>query len=315
MDLRAVAGLIALAATWCGAREAAACWSVFAPGRVARPAFEPAGAARIESEEVDVDCGPASCEVVTTYRIAADAEARVTVGGFRTRHVAIEVDGAAAAIVRAGARELRVTTIVELWAYVDWCFREGIVARHPYLASEPPSAERVLVIETAARPRVRHPSGWSLELDQRGPEWDRVGKQPSARLWFRLPGLRAVHGGPFALAGIASGPGSLLRLRAGWEIAAPPWLVLALAADTDASSLATIAVTADATSRVSMLPLSLSIGGGPIVAVAPELRPGGRGQVSVALGPARLVVSVDVLAPSGRQPTATSVALLAGGSL
>jgi hypothetical protein len=355
---------------WCGARDAVACSPVFEPSLLARPAFEPADAARIEAEAVDVDCGQEACRIVATYRIAADREARVTVAGHRVRELAIEVDSAAAAaagvpagvragdsaaaaaaavpagagasdsaaaaaagvpagvragdsaaaaaaVVPAGARELRVTTTVELWAYGEVCYSDGIVSRHPWLASKPRRLQRVLELEASAQPSVRYPDGWRLEIDQRSMHTRQLGERMIARLWFRLPEPRVLHGGPFALAGLAGGAGGLVRLRAGWEIAAPRWLILALAADTDASSSATLAATAEATTRAWIgYPLTAGIGGGPLAALAPELRPGGRAQFSIAWGRARVMAFADVLAPvADDQTIAISAGVLAGISL
>ncbi len=316
MMLRAGAVLGGLAAM-CGARDAEACSPMFDPGLLARPVFEPADAARIESETIDVDCGATDCRVSATYRIVADREARVTVDGHRVRDLALAVDGAAGSLVPAGARELRVAATVEMWVYGDPCYMDGIIARHPWFAPRPPRTQRVLTIETEARPEVHHPSAWRLEIRQGRAYQRRFGERTIARLWFQLPQPRMLHGGPFALAGIAGGAGGALRLRAGWEIAAPRWLILAVAADTDASSSATLAATAEATSRAWIgFPSTSSAGGGVIVAVAPEIRPGVRGQLSIAAGRVRLVVSGDVLAPvASGQSLAASVGVLAGVSL
>jgi hypothetical protein len=126
-----------------------------------------------------------------------------------------------------------------------------------------------------------------------------------------------LHGGPFVAAGLMGGHGGLPRLRAGWEIAAPRWLVLALAADTDLSRGVTLAVTAESITRAWIGTMGTStVGGGPIVAVAPDVRPGGRAQLSFGAGRARLVVSADVLAPvAAGQSIALSAGALVGFSL
>ncbi|HWO25558.1 MAG TPA: hypothetical protein VNO30_42755 [Kofleriaceae bacterium] len=327
MSLRAGAVLwatsaLAALAWWCGARDAAACSPIFEPSLLARPAFEPADAARIEAEAVDVDCGLATCRIVATYHIAADREARVTVAGHRVQELTIEIAGgvavaAAATVIPAGARELRVAATVELWPYGETCYRDGIVSRHPWLATKPPRPQRVLDLEAAARPDVRYPDGWHLKLDQRSMHTRQLGERMIARLWFRLPEPRVLHGGPFVLAGLAGGAGGLVRLRAGWEIAAPRWLILALAADTDVTASAALAVTAESTTRAWIgFPLTSGIGGGPIAALAPEVRPGGRAQASFAWKRARLVLFADVLAPvADDQAIAISAGVLAGVSL
>lgn len=127
-------------------------------------------------------------------------------------------------------------------------------------------------------------------------------------------GSPVVHGGPLLLAGVASGDGRALRVRGGWEVAAPAWLVLSAAVDMDLSSLATLAATAEATTQAWVLPLSFGAGLGPIVQVEPEVLAGGRAQVSAALGPARAVLSLDALG-SADDGLSLSVAVLAGLSI
>lgn len=323
----------ALAAAWCGAREAAACSPVFEPSIVGRPAFEPADAARVVSEDVEVDCGTETCRVIATYRIDSTAEARMTLPGRRVLSLALQIDGVVrstallpptppanaferdmvttAATVPAGSRVLQIAMTVELWPYETPCYLDGIRARHPRFSSRPPPSQRVLHLETGARPYVRYPDGWSLELYQLPQYVVEAGQRPYARLTFQLPRQRLLHGGPFVAAGLMGGAGGLPRLRAGWEIAAPRWLILALAADTDLSRGATLAVTAEATSRAWIGTMGTSsVGGGPIVAVSPDVRPGGRAQLSFGAGRARLVISADVLAPVA---AGQSIAISAGG--
>lgn len=330
----------ALAAAWCGAREAAACSPVYEPGIFGKPAFEPADAARVVSEDVEVDCGPVNCRVIATYRLEAAAEARLTFTGRRVLNLAIEIDGAAAATelvpptaeprrafdrdqettaatVPADARTLRVSATIELWPYEPPCYLDGIRARHPRDDWRWPPSQRILHLFIGVRPRVRFPDGWSLELYQLPPYVERDGHRPYVRLTFQLPRQRLLHGGPFVAAGLMGGDGGLLRLRAGWEIAAPRWLVLALAADTDFSRGATLAVTAESMSRAWIGTMGTSsAGGGLIVAVSPDVRPGGRAQLSFGAGRGRLVISADVLAPvAAGQSFAISAGALVGFSL
>jgi hypothetical protein len=281
---------------------------------VGRPRFSPEDAARIDGEDIDVDCDDRECTVTATYRITVAAPTQVTAHGKRTLEIAMWTDGGgplATAIVTPRTRTLRIVTRVTPWAYADPCFRDGVVARHPWWSSAPASTHRVLAIETAARPRVHHPQAWSLATLQHG-EAD----APRTTLWFALPPPWFTHGGPVALAGIASGPGGRARLRGGWEIATRRWIVLGLMADTDVSSVVTLAATAEPTSRAWVLPISLSAGGGPLVQVAPDVRPGARGQLGLALGFVRVVLSTDVLVPVREAESwDLSVALVGGVSL
>jgi hypothetical protein len=124
-----------------------------------------------------------------------------------------------------------------------------------------------------------------------------------------------VHGGPLVMAGVSSGAGAALRLRGGWEVAGPASMMYSLAVDTDASSLLLVAAMADVTTRAGIIPVSFSIGAGGIAVLAPDGRLGGRAQVSGALGPGRLVLSVDAIWSGDAGDLDLAVAGLAGVSM
>jgi hypothetical protein len=296
-------------------RPADACIPAFDRAIVGAPAFEPADAVAMTSEDVEVKCDEDfTCTVVSSFRVTVTGSARATVSGTHASDLSLAVGdrapGPAAELGPADTR-LVLTARVRLPAYIDGCFRDGVIARHPYVGSAPAADARVLQLDTTASPRVRHPPRWDLVVDARAATRR---DPPTTRLWFRVPGRRITHGGPFALVGAASGDGRTLRVRGGWEAAVGlPWLVFAVAGDTDAGDAWRVALTAEPTTRAWLLPISLGAGGG--VVFANGTRVGGRGQLSIALGPARVAVSADVVAAAGGSGVDVSVAALIGGSL
>jgi hypothetical protein len=305
-----------VAAIACGAREAAACSPVFEPSFVARPVFEPAVAVQIAGETVDVTCDERACEVTAVYRIDAHAPATATVFATRRRAQTIIVDGNDGGSIPAGARELRVVTTVELWPFGSPCYLDGVLLRHRRFGSAPPRSQRIIAIETVAVPEVRrHPASWRLRIDQsrdhvRGAGWN---ERYTARLWFDLPEPRALHGGPLFLAGIASGTGNTLRLRGGWEVAAPRWVLLGLAVDTDVARIVSVAVTAQPATTAWVGTMTSWSAGGGVVARYEEgghAEVGARGEIGASMQAARLAFSLDWYTRNE-----VSVAFLVGASI
>jgi hypothetical protein len=306
--------VVAVCVLLLGASDADACVPIFAPSSLLRPKFEPADGAQVVSDAFVVECGTSTCVVTATFGVDVTSTTAVSYAGRGAHDATFGVDGAAAqpAMTMApGAKQLVVAAKLDLWDYRDVCFQTGISARHPVLGGEhKQTVQYVLRFETASTPKATYPSGWELDATH-GSDRNETGSRAITELWFTPPAPSYFAGGPFAVAGIASGDGSTFRLRAGWELAAwRPWLVLGAAFDSDAGSIATLAATVEATSRAWVLPLSYGVGGGAIVLVSPDLRAGGRALTSIALGPARLVLSLDVFTTGD-----ASVALLAGGSL
>jgi hypothetical protein len=290
--------IVIIAALCARATTARACELVFAPEVATRPVDV------TEPESVDVACDHATCTVTRSY------PSRGTIASRDSRPASSSAEGGAVTIVQR----------VALWDLYDSCFRDGVSARHPWLGGGPAPTQRVIVVETAAAPRVQFPPEWQLETTREGnPNSTALGgsvrrEQVPARdrvtLWFQLPPRHFVHGGPFALAGLSSGPGDLLRLRGGWEAAiGRPWLVFALAGDTDAESRWSAAATAELVSRAWVLPLAFSAGGGVVVAGKATPRTGARVQIGASLWAARATVSCDVVGQD------VAVAVLAGASL
>ncbi|HEY5922513.1 MAG TPA: hypothetical protein VIV11_12615 [Kofleriaceae bacterium] len=289
-------------------RIADACYPMFTRAIVGTPQLEPAGAVTITSEDVAVTCdGAETCTVTSTFGLAVTQSARATVRGAFASELALTAGSrapvAASPPSYAGAwqlvtieltpadNQLVINARVALPDYRDDCFTDGVIARHPYLASAPKGNQRILQIDTTSRPRIDKPSGWDMVVDTR----DATETEPAAtRLWFTMPGLSVTHGGPFVLLGLASADGRTFRARVGWEAAiGKPWLVFALAGETDFADAWNVALTAEPMSRAWVLPLSFGAGGG--VVLADGSRVGGRGQLSIALGLVRVMLSVDVI--------------------
>lgn len=316
---------VAIGAVLFSSSPADACIPAFTRAIVGAPEFEPRDAVTITNESVAVTCDERfACTITSTFDMAVSAPARVTVTGYETPQLGVRVGGSPLAVAadtiddfgarRASVelapsdRTLTVHARAQLPEYIDGCFTDGVIARHPYLASKPAGHERVLQIDTTATPEIHHPSSWDLVVDTRAA----TKRDPATtRLWFDVPRRLVSHGGPLLMIGAASGPGSTFRLRGAWEAAAfRSWLVLAIAGDTDFADVWNVALTAEPTSRAWVLPLSFGLGGG--VVLGHGERVGGRGQLSVALGAVRTMVSVDVLAPNGDAGTDVTVVGLVG---
>jgi hypothetical protein len=129
------------------------------------------------------------------------------------------------------------------------------------------------------------PAGWRLAptgLSPAAPPWTtalragRVSARASTRgdasgpprLAFEvtIPRPRLLNGGPFLAAGGALGAAAGLRLRAGYEVAGPSWLLYGLALETNARDLVSGALVVQAASPGFLLVIpSLALGAGAIV--------------------------------------------------
>lgn len=112
----------------------------------------------------------------------------------------------------------------------------------------------------------------------------------------RAPGVLR-HGGPYVAAGGAIGSSAPFRLRAGYEIAAPSWLVYALAVETDAVRSVLVTPSVEASLPwifpIGWLP-AFSVGVGVPVQVTPVLRAGFRAMVGAQYPVVGFTTSVDV---------------------
>jgi hypothetical protein len=314
--VRLAIAITVIAAVIAGERRADACISVFDRGIIRAPAFEPADAVAIMSEDVAVECDEGyTCIVTSTFGVAVGKPARATATAYRAIELTLTASARTASPTLVGSAdqallEQRLDTRIELSPadtqlvlrarvavpeYVDHCFTGGVIARHLFMSSRRAGHQRVLQIDTTATPRAKHPASWSLEVDKR-PAW----KQDPAtvRLWFDVGHRLFTLGGPFLMIGAAAAPGDTFRARAGWEVAiARPWLVFALAGETDFADAWNVALTLEPTSSAWVLPLSFGLGGGVVLVSGGHV--GSRVQLSIALGAARVVLSVDTIVADG----------------
>ncbi len=100
-------------------------------------------------------------------------------------------------------------------------------------------------------------------------------------------------GGPLVGIGGAFGREGGLRLRAGWEAAAPLWLLWSVSAETDFDQWLVITPAAEAASPMILIIPSFGIGAGVPIRLRPDLAVGARLQSSMALGPVTFFMALD----------------------
>ncbi|MEM6992983.1 MAG: hypothetical protein AAF721_20875 [Myxococcota bacterium] len=117
-----------------------------------------------------------------------------------------------------------------------------------------------------------------------------------------------VRGGPFVGVGGGWGSDRALRLRAGWELAAPQWVVYALAAESDTTDLR-IVPTVQVMSGHGSFPLlpAAAFGLGLPTQVFPRRRVGARAQVDLSWYVVSFVAALDWYPAQGRQPLTGSL--------
>jgi hypothetical protein len=257
----------------------------------------------------------------------------------RWREVWEFVRRASAFDVKVGAGEsldLVVRSAFVMERFVNPCFHEGIEARHPVFAAGRREGDFELLYfhSNAARRlrrdridvHVRRPLAWegeigsipSYEDDMRPP--DPVSRRHGPAEESASPGVaraEAVYveltvprsviwgGGPFLGAGYGFGPAGDrgLRLRLGYELAAPVWLLHSLAMETDAHRIFSIVPASElVTGSQSMSPLMLGLGVGVPVRIRPDTRAGGRMEASASYGWLTLRGTLDVYPRAGLLP-------------
>ena len=110
---------------------------------------------------------------------------------------------------------------------------------------------------------------------------------------FGVPGTTLSLGGPLVGIGGTTGDQGGFRMRFGYEVAAPEWLLYSVSADTDFGDLLKAAPTIEvASSQVLILP-SFGIGVGAPVLILPEVQVGARVQGTMQFGPVGFVTSLD----------------------
>ncbi len=316
---------VAIGAVLCAPAPAGACIPVFTRSIVGAPVFEPGDAVSVTSEAVDVACDEHyRCTVTSTFAIAVNAPARASVTGHDTFELGLRVGNSPLAVagdafddvggkrasveLAVGDTALTIHARAELPGYEDGCSTDGVIVRHPYFGGAAKPTAYVLEIETSAPPHLRVPASLSLEVDARS-----VSK-PATRIWFDAPARWFTHGGPIVMNGSRSGEGESFRARGGWEAAiGAPSLVASLVGETDFGDAWNVALIAEPTTSASMLPLTLGAGAG--IVLAEGMRVGARGQLSIALGAVRTMLSADVVKPRDGDGSYLTIAGLVGVSL
>lgn len=163
--------------------------------------------------------------------------------------------------------------------------------------------------------QVRHPNGVELRTPQHPIRVPRHGEPPTSSWraakagsgvvqtyatsggedvgWSLFKPGRSYHlGGPFIGFGATDGG---FRTRAGYELAAPEWLLFQLAAETDFHKYVTIVPAIEAASPFIILLPSFGIGAGVPIRVGPSgTEVGVRIQASVAFGPLGFFTAADI---------------------
>jgi hypothetical protein len=219
-------------------------------------------------------------------------------------------------------RELRVRGSFTIPPSIDPCTIEGVFARHPYAASGRRTRSYVLRYVQAIADRPERP--YKLEIHARFPStWEgaigaaeAVPLRTSQGRGFSVmtgsvtvmtdtdmvfiemlhPRSPLLNGGPFIGAGYAFSSDSGLRVRVGYEIAAPAWVLESIALESDLRRRLTVIPAVEAITRWQALsPYIFGAGVGIPVGIRPEARLGARAQLSASFWLVTLRGSVDVL--------------------
>lgn len=117
---------------------------------------------------------------------------------------------------------------------------------------------------------------------------------PMLHLGFELPVNRFHPGGPVAGIGGTFGDAGGFRMRFGWELSAPDWLLYSATADTDFDEVLVVTPMVEAATPWILVIPSVGAGLGLPVRLRPEKAVGVRLQSNVAFGPAAWVTSFDL---------------------
>lgn len=159
---------------------------------------------------------------------------------------------------------------------------------------EPPRSLRpgAVIVATAEVPDgLEIAPGWTRE----GALVSATAGESAAELRTTRPAPVAVHGGPLIGIGARVNGEIAARARLGYEFAAPPWLLYALAVETDFTDRALIVPTVEAALPFVLLLPSLGFGlGAPVHIDGDGARVGVRLQTSLAFPFVSVVVPFDI---------------------
>jgi hypothetical protein len=140
-----------------------------------------------------------------------------------------------------------------------------------------------------------------------------VARADAIAVELSIPGSPVWGGGPFVGAGYWFGPSADRgpRLRLGYELAGPSWILHALAVETDAHRVFDVIPASEVVNQTqSIIPFVFGIGAGVPVRIRPDLRAGARVQGSASLAFFTLRGAVDVYPRLGALPTAIEGSLV-----
>jgi hypothetical protein len=214
-------------------------------------------------------------------------------------------------VAPGGHREVRVTGTIDPGSNLGWTRAlHAAVSRHLITGAHPVGG--TFVLDTLLWPRaafektplaveVQYPAHWKVDVPAgvctRGAEavvrcTATGGMAEPLRLSFDQPTPTFWRGGP--LVGIGATVDHGFRLRAGYEVAAPAWLLHSLQVDTDLRDRVVVAPVFEAvTPTLLFMPMALGAGVGLPVRLHPGTEVGVRFQGSMSLGPIALVASFD----------------------
>lgn len=299
--------------------------------KIERPTWPDWAQIVLIEEQIEIECSahfePIRCRWHATY--VYEGSSGVAVAGWLVlsseQHPQVQVDGEPVHVewhngrIRvpvpdAGRFEVEVAAEVDVQTTTEdnTCTAPAGFARHPIVGRNHRTADFVVherqPVSSFAHThlRVRAPRLWRVltEPDGHAPAM-RSNKLVATFPTRDLPPVeleaREFANGPFAAVGVGFGPRVRPRLRAGWQIAVPAWLLTSLAVEGDASEelLVVAAIEAASPLIVRRIP-SAGIGVGAPVMLLPEPRPGIRVQMSLAWPFVGLLGTVDVYQRPGR---------------
>jgi hypothetical protein len=156
--------------------------------------------------------------------------------------------------------------------------------------------------EPSVEVELRFPAGWGFDAEG----WtvtsdggERIARQTARpaggelTLSFTRPAPRFFRGGPILAIAGSTGDQSGCRLRGGWEVAAPEWLLFSAAAEWGWKDRLYVVPMVKAASRMILFIPSFGVGLGLPVQLLPERRTGVRLELDAMLGPLGFVASFD----------------------
>lgn len=230
---------------------------------------------------------------------------------------------------------------------------DGLTARHPLLRQGDPE-RRIYGVDYLLSPirtwaevhrmevSVRYPSSWEMTgalyagegapqeswrtREERGEKVESIvltgkpePKSQGGALSLRLstPGNVAEHGGPFVGIGGVPGSGDAagFRMRFGYEMAAPWWIVESVSADVDFRGRVVVTPAVEAVSGQILFLPSMGIGVGVPVQILPSTTVGARILGTIQYPFLGFVTAVDIFPAAAPRGTDVQVSLMARLSL